>query len=91
MRKIWVASVVFLLGALLCTLQQRYQVALLLAMIGFELAYFADTRIDWRLRLTRKDWRQTLTHTRFPSTILASLAQVLAFTCLVAFFLVSPS
>lgn len=86
MRTIWIASVVFLLGALACALQSRSDSALLFATIGFQLVYFADSDIDWKQRITRSNWRERVSQPSFKTTIVAKVAQALSFVCMFFFF-----
>ena len=86
MRAIWIASVVFFLGALACAMQRRDDNALLFAALGFQLIYFADSDIDWKMRLTRANWRERLLASRFKSTIVAKVAQGLGFVCMFFYF-----
>ena len=82
MRKIWIASAVFLIGAFACALQRRDDIALLFAAIGFELVFVADSNIDWKQRLTRGNWRQSIFESRWQTTILGKVSQALGFVCL---------
>ena len=89
MRTIWIASGVFLLGAGACAVQRRTDVALLLAAIGFELVFVAESNIDWKQRVTPRDWRKTLLEPRWQTTILGQLGQLLCFVCLLGYFVVT--
>ena len=88
MRTLWMASAVFLLGALACALQRRDDAALILAAIGFQLVFVADSDIDWALRLTRGNWRSSLVERRWRTTVLGKLAQALSTVCLLSYFAV---
>ena len=81
-RTIRIASGVFLAGAVGCEMQRRTGIALLLATIGFELVFVAESNIDWRTRLTRRGWKSVFER-RYEVTILGQAAQWLAFACLI--------
>lgn len=87
MRALWIASVVFFLGALACALQHRDDTALLFGMIGFQLVYLADSDIDWKQRITADNWRERILQSRFKTTIVAKLAQALSVVCMFFFFM----
>ncbi len=86
MRAVWIASVVFLLGALACVFQHHDETALFFGFIGFQLVYFADSDIDWKQRITAGNWRERILHSRFKTTIVAKVAQALSFVCMFFFF-----
>lgn len=88
MRKIWIASGVFLLGAVACAMQRRDEIALLFAAIGFELVFVADSNIDWTQRLTRRNWRDSIFKPRWQTTILGKTSQALSFVCLFLSFVI---
>ena len=88
MRTVWMASVVFFVGALASIWQDRLDATLLCAGIGFELAYIAESSFDWNRRITRRDWRQAVFEERVPTTIVGKLCQSLCFLCLIGFFIV---
>lgn len=89
MRTIWIASGVFLFGAIASAMQRRNDLALIFAAIGFQLVFVADSNVDWRHRITRRDWRKSVFEPRWQTTILGKLGQALGFVCLFFYFVVA--
>ena len=82
-RKLWIASVVFFAGAVVSALQRRDDTALIFAMIGFELVFFAESNFDWQQRITRSNWKRSVFEPSAQTTMLGKLAQVMAFVCII--------